>query len=293
MPFTGPVSFLPLADEFLVHWAAVDAALGVNGPLLLQGRIDRAALVDLRARLELAQAAVAKARVTRAAESEDLHAQDAVLARRLEQFNQRVPMAKICGNAEDARALWQEIDLKGEPFLLPTEYTRLDFVTDISARRLMHLAHTAADRALTTARGHRDEYLDQVHAFAEIYREKLPEVLPANHELVKTMPVLNLPRGQNPEPVEARAGWVGNHVRIEWEPSHDPALSHYDVRCMAGAEYENEDERSLGRVTAGGECRFEVASDLEELSTVASFRVYTVLSCGHERGSQPVTVKRH
>jgi len=31
MPLTGPVSYLPVADEFLDHWSSVESALGDAG----------------------------------------------------------------------------------------------------------------------------------------------------------------------------------------------------------------------------------------------------------------------
>ncbi|MGC4016535.1 MAG: hypothetical protein QM755_18735 [Luteolibacter sp.] len=294
MPLTGPTSFLPLADELLVHWAAVDMDRGAGNPLLLPGRIARTTLLELREKLELVQAAVAKARATRSLEAHDLARQEKVISRRMSQFRQFLLSSGVepVDAAEDARVLWQKLETQGEPFSLPTEYTRLDFITDLSARRLMVSALVKSERALATARGRRNEYQDQLHGFAEMYRDRIREMYPVGHEHVETLPVLTAPRGQAPEPVEAEAAWEGDSARVWWSPSADPAVAHYDVRGMAGADYETEDERLVGRVVAGDACQVQTLSDLDEPEARASFRVYVVLRSGQERGGRPVTVER-
>jgi outer membrane murein-binding lipoprotein Lpp len=44
MPITGPASFIPTTNEFLAHWALVNAALPPASPLVLVGGITRANL---------------------------------------------------------------------------------------------------------------------------------------------------------------------------------------------------------------------------------------------------------
>ncbi|MFD0895923.1 hypothetical protein KBB96_08250 [Luteolibacter ambystomatis] len=295
MPLNGPASFLPLADELLVHWAAVDAARGDGNPLLLVGRIGRSTLLELREKLEVTQAAVARARASRSLEAHDLEAQDKVVARRMNQFRQYLHGSGVDPkiSPEEARVLWQKLETEsGEAFCLPTEYTRLDFITDLSARRLMASALAKAEKALASSRGRRDEYQDQLHGFAEMYRDRVREFFPVDHELVKSLPVLTVPKGQAPAPVDADCSWEGDCARVWWTPSADPAVAHYDVRGMAGADYEMEDERLVGRVTAGSTCQVETISDLDEPEARASFRVYVVLRSGQEKGSRPVTVSR-
>lgn len=295
MPLHGPASFLPLADELLVHWAAVDTARGGEGPLLLAGRIERSSLLELREKLEQMQSAVARARASRSLEAHDLEAQDKVVARRMNQFRQYLIGSGVDSKVtpEEARVLWQKLENEsGEPFCLPTEYTRLDFITDLSARRLMASALAKAEKALASSRGRRDEYQDQLHGFAEMYRDRVAQFFPADHELVRTLPLLSVPRGQAPEPVEAEGSWEGHCARLWWTPSADPAVAHYDVRGMAGTDYEMEDERLVSRVAAGSSCQVETLSDLDEPEARASFRVYVVLKTGQEKGSRPVTVSR-
>lgn len=293
MPLCGPVSFLPVTDELLAHWTAVDTTLGASGPITLYGGMNRAALRDLRSRLVQAQREVAEIRRTRAAEKRDLQALSISIDRRLAQFNQKVTeWGKSASSPDEAAAVWLELERSGGAFNLPTRYGRLDFVTDLSARKLIENALTSAERMLMMVRGHRDSLQDQLHAFVALYREQVSDVLAKGHELLGTLPLLSLPRGHLPEAVDLHGMWDGKAALLRWEAANEYDLVRYDIRGMAGAEYEVEDEMPVASIAAGEPCELVTSFELEESAAVTSFRVYAVLASGHERGSQPVVVER-
>jgi len=293
MPLTGPVSFLPVAEELSAHWAGVDSSLGARGPLKLHGTIGRGALADLKARMEKARESVAKIRHTRESERHDLAALDELLDRRLGQFNEVVSVkGRKAETYESAAALWLELEKFGKGFQLPKSYDRLDFVTDLSARKLVSTALAAAERALAGARGSRDSLFDQLYGFLELYRETILELFAADSPEVLSLPKLGLPRGQLPEAVTAAVRWENGMARLSWSNSDEPDLARYEVRVVPGSTYETEDETLVAVVEADGPRQIDTEAELSEPGLTATYRVYVVLGSSQERGSHPVTVTR-
>lgn len=293
MPLTGPVSYLPVADQFLEHWSRVESSLGDDASLNLGHGIDRDAVLEVRSRLAAALESVTKTRIVRETERRDLVELDALVARLLGLFNRQVlaPGAEA-RTADEAAKIWFEREKAGEKILLDGVFTRMDFVTDCSAWKLVSSALTAAEKALSSARGARDGAQDQLHAFLELYAERVAELFPRDHELRESLPPLMLGRGQVPEAVDISARWQETSAIIAWPESDEPDLDRYEVRAMAGETYEAEDETLVESVACGERLSIATTFALEEKGAVATFRVYVVLRSGHERGSRPLTVVR-
>jgi hypothetical protein len=293
MPLAGPVSYLPVADQFLEHWSALESSLGDAAALNLGHGIDRAAVREVRARLAQATEAVTRSRIAREEERRHLAELDAMISRRLAQFNRQLAEpGHEAGTPDEAARIWAALEQKGGERFLDGEFSRLDFTTDLSARKLVAGALTASEKALSSARGGRDGAQDQLHAFLELYRERVLELFPSGHESRETLPALDLRRGTHPLAVEVSGRWQETVAIISWEASEEPELDHYEVRAMAGDQYESEDETALARISPEDPLHFSTLFALDEPGAKAVFRVYVVLRSGHERGSQPVVVVR-
>jgi hypothetical protein len=292
MPLIGPASFIPLAEEILAHWSLVDEALKSEGPLKLRGEFDRGSFEGLCHRLRAAKEAVARARLRRSIERRDLGEHDELLAHRVSRFNREIGAGQICLTPEEAAALWHQIELTEGPRVLGSSYVRLDFVTDLAARKMMIAGIASAERALAAARSERNELQLSIRSFVMDYRDEISAWLPPQHPLLKTLPAMKLLKGKPPTPVEVKAEWDAAGPRLRWSPSRDPHLHYYEVRAVVGEPYEFEDEDALARIQPEGPFHWELQMPLEEPGNHASFRVYTVALSGHESGSAPVTLTR-
>lgn len=293
MPLVGPVSYLPVVDQFLEHWSVLESSLGDAAVLNLGHGIDRAAVLEVRARLAQAMESVTRSRIAREEERRHLAELDAMIARRLAQFNQQLAQpGQEAGTPDEVARIWSALEQKGGERFLDGGFSRLDFSTDLSARKLVASALAASDKALSSARGARDGAQDQLHAFLELYRERVMELCPTGHEIRESLPELDLRRGPRPAAVDVSGRWQGTMAIISWEASEEPELDHYEVRAMAGDHYESEDECSVACVSPDEPLKVSTTFALDEPGSVAAFRVYVVLRGGHERGSLPVVVVR-
>jgi hypothetical protein len=93
---------------------------------------------------------------------------------------------------------WLELETSEPQFQLDGGFSRLDFVTDLSARKLVASAFSVSDRALSASRGARDGGQEQLHALLELYRERVMELFPKGHDLRERLPVLDLRPGPKP-----------------------------------------------------------------------------------------------
>lgn len=293
MPLAGPVSYLPVADQFLEHWSALESSMGDSSTLNLGHGIDRAAVLEVRARLAQATKAVTRSRIAREEERRHLMELDSMISRRLTQFNRQLAVSgQEAETPEEVVRLWTALEQKEGERLLDGEFSRLDFSTDLSARKLVASALSASEKALSSARGGRDGAQDQLHAFLELYRERVIELYPPGHEIRESLPALDLRRGAHPQAVEVSGRWQETAAIIAWEASDEPELDRYEVRAMAGEHYDSEDETALASISPDEPLKWSTVFALDEPGSAAVFRVYVVLRSGHERGSLPVVVVR-
>jgi hypothetical protein len=290
MPLIGPASFIPLAEEILAHWSLVDDALESEGPLKLRGELDRGSFEGFCKRLRAAKQAVVRARLRRGIERRDLVEHDELLANRVRWFNREIGVGHTCTTPDEVAALWHQIEISEGPRVLGSSYDRLDFVTDLAARKMMVAGIASAEKALATARSERNELQLSIRSFAMDYRDEIVACFPPKHPLVRTLPVTSLSKGKPPTPVEVEAEWDSAGPKLKWTPNRDPHLHYYEVRAVVGEPYEFEDEDALARIQPEGPFHWELQMPLEEPGDHASFRVYAVSESGHESGSVPVTV---
>jgi hypothetical protein len=292
MPFVGPASYLSIADQFLDHWSRVESSHGPARLDLALG-IDRQTVAEVRHQLAESQDAVTKSRISREEERRHLVELDAMIKERIGQFNARCGGKEVeVRTAEEVTQVWLAIEQAGENLLLEGEVSRLDFVTDLCARKLVASAFSVFERALSSARGERDGAQEQLHACLEVYRKAIEERFPVGHQLREGLPTLLLRPGPKPVAVSISASWQESWAHIAWEKSEEAELDRYEVRGMAGDQYDQEDEELLGQVAVEDAPRFLTAFALSEPGAVAVFRVYVILRSGQERGSQPVVVVR-
>ena len=293
MPLAGPVSYLSVADQFLEHWSRVNQLMGDGGSLELGHGIDRDAVIKVRKRLMEAQEAVTKSRIAREEERRHLSDLDAMIGRRVMQFNLSQVTEAAVETPDELVRVWLALEKEGRQIELDGGFSRLDFVTDLSARKLVATALSSSERSLSSARGIRDGAQEQLHAYLEFYRERIEERFPKGDDIRDSLPALDLRPGLKPMAVAVFGRWQDAAAVIAWEPSDEPELDHYEVRAMAGDHYEAEDEVCLAVIPPDGPWRHSSGFALEEAGSIATFRVYVVLRSGHERGSQPVTVVRN
>jgi hypothetical protein len=221
MPLTGPASYLSVADQFLDHWSAVKSSLGEEVPQNLGYGVDRETLLELRARLEKSFEVVTRFRISREVGRRDLLELDGLVERHLAEFNRQVmEPGKEVHSPEEVSKVWFEREQRGESISLDGGLNRMDFVTDISAHRLVISALRGAEKSLSAARGARDGALDQLRALLVRYCEWVAEEWPSGHEHRESLPCLDLPEGPYPAAVVAAGSWQDEAAVITWEASH-------------------------------------------------------------------------
>src|SRR3990172_6584973 len=77
---------------------------------------------------------------------------------------------------------------------------------------------------------------------------------------------------------------------ITWNASTAGDLDHYEIRFVAGPDYDTELESVVGNVPAGGPLTFSTAAGLAAEGNAAGFKVYTITTTGNEKGSKAVSV---
>ena len=320
MPLTGPSSYPPTIAEFLAHWTDVEAAAGL---LVLPGGVARAVLVDLGTLIDAKRDEVTAEGLEVALARADREALITRLQARLVQFNEAVrgmlpgsrfarvlPEAFTVGEAEGtvrerlrlAAGIWAKVDaLDPVPAgaTLPLQlaegsYDRATFDADREALRVAYGALSLAEVALRLAREERNDLQDRVRPILRDYRARVPVAFPPGHALVDSLPAYSPSGTRTPEPVAAEGVWQAStsQAKITWEASEDAELLRYEVRGVPGAVYLAEDETVLATVLPAAARELFTGFALGTPGLSASFKVYVVLTTGHERGSEPVTVTR-
>ena len=174
MAISGNYSYIPVTDEFLAHWQAVNTALGLPG-LVLAGAFDREALVTLRDSLVTANTTIQAKLNDREVARGDIEVKKAALRDRFDQFTARIrglypgtkwiealPLAptlsegdgKFLPPMDDAAELWERID---NTITLPGAYGFDAFNDDIADLRTAVSDYAGAVLGLKLAREERDD----------------------------------------------------------------------------------------------------------------------------------------
>ncbi|MFY9234216.1 MAG: hypothetical protein WAO58_07125 [Fimbriimonadaceae bacterium] len=87
--------------------------------------------------------------------------------------------------------------------------------------------------------------------------------------------------------------WLGtDEADLVWTQSTDPDLTEYSIRGCAGSPYRSSEEATLGSVAAGDPREFSTTFALVASGSVASIKVYVLVTQGNEKGSNAVKITR-
>jgi hypothetical protein len=183
-------------------------------------------------------------------------------------YERSLPRAFAVGDVEAAvretlrtmEKLWGKINAIAVPpagitlqLVLQGGYTLAQFTAARGALRVVSDNLGDLDVDLRLARETRNDQQDVIYDALKNYRLKVPAMFPADHALVETLPLLNVPDGHTPEAVTVTATWnaATNQAELNWDASTDADLKHYAVEGVAGEEYITEDGALLSLVLPG------------------------------------------
>ena len=315
---SGPSSYLGTIDEFLAHWALVNADAAAAPGLATRDGKTRADLVSTRALLDAALSNVESklngkeyARASLENTKRDILARAQELVRRLRGV---VPadsplLATLPGampqqsSAEgvfvkpmrDCENVWVRADGEGVEFELSGNFGVADFTALFATLNAAYTTLSNAEKELEYARAKRNTLQNEVKSLLSGYRPAVEGLFLPDHPLVVTIPVLYDPGSRTPKPVQAAATYDATQHKavITFTESTDDALDHYELRAVPGPEYVGEDEQVIATLPKNASLReFRTDFSLAGPGMAASFKVYVVLSTGNEAGSEAVSVER-
>lgn len=317
MAISGPSSYPPTAEEFLVHWLAADTTLGAGNEIVLPGAVVRAGLQTQRDLLVTKRTDVqAKLNLLELARG-DLELRKEALLLRLNQFNDKVnalhPQTKwvralpsipgigygqsnFTDPLDDANHLWVMInaDAALTDITLLGGYLQATFATDIAALKTAYATYNAAGITVTITIEERNDLQDDIYPILKNYRQVLPTYFAKTHALVTSLPRLTPEPGSTPDAVTAKGSWIVASLmaKLLWTASSDANLLRYEIRFCAGPNYSTDNESVIGTVLAGGLLEFLTDSGLTTPGSTASFKVYVVTTTGNEKGSNTLVITR-
>ena len=315
MPISGPSSYLPTTDEFLTHWASANAALGAGGPIELLAGVTAASLLVQRTQLQTARAELEALRNGREEARFLVDAAKAALLNRLNQFNLKIRslapgskweamlpkaytvsegMGRVVPPLDDVQDLWQRYEVEEVPVTLMGGYTLTTFTNDLIALKAAFTTLASAENALGIKRGQRTEIENRIYPILKAYRQRIPAEFPEGNAILATLPRLTPLPGSTPDPVVANGTYNPATLTadLNWTASTNPDLASYEVRGVAGPDYDTEDETPLATILPGAPRTLTTNFALGTPGNAATYKVYVTLTTGNERGSNPVTVQR-
>jgi hypothetical protein len=324
MPITGVGSWLPTIDEFLAHWADVNAALAPSELLLSDGyprEGDGVGLVFDRDEVDAAIEAVqdqlnllSNARGTRdlarvALNPRFVQFRNAINAYlHNSQYLQSIPATPQFETSpgdwrdamDDMDHLWGVINTNTPavpgftpPLLLAGGYARATFTTDAAALNTAFVSVSTLDQDAQQSRSHRDAVFAPVYERLKQYRLAVQATFGPEHELIATLPALTPAAGHTPDPVSLSGVWDPSvtAARLTYTESLEEDLQEYELRGCFGDSYTTEEEEVLDN-NPPGVLEFVNAVGLVAPGSRAFYKVYVKLTTGNERGSNTVSVVR-
>lgn len=313
---SGPSSYIGTIDDFLAHWASVNADPLAAAGLLTRDGLGRPALVTLRTSMDAAVSVVdarlngkeiARATLENAKRTLLTRAQE--LGRRLRgilpvdsPYLAAFPELPSRTSGEgvflkpvrDASNLWARVFAAGFNFELSDNYTSADFSADVTALQGLYAALHSIESDLDLSREQRNAVQSEVKSLLSGYRPAVEGLFALDHPLVLTIPHVYAPGSGTPEPVEASVSYdaVENEAVIVFTESSDEALDRYQLRGVPGPDYDSDDETFIANIPKGAAREFRTAFSLGSPGMAASFKVYVILTTGHEAGSDAVSIER-
>ena len=315
MPINGPASYLPTTDEFLAHWALANTSLGVAGPLTVLSGTTAAALLVLRTQLATVRTQVENLRNLRDGARFTVDAGKAALLGRLNQFSQKLrsdapvskwgamlPKAytvsegqgKVLPVLDELLGMWQNYDDDTAGMVLMGGYTLAGYTSDLAALKAAFTALSTADITLRSKRGDRTDLENRIYPILKAYRQRVPAEFVEGTSIPTTLPRLSPIPGSTPDPVVINGTYdpAIAQADLNWTASPDEDLASYEVRGVAGPDYDTEDEVNLATIPPGAPRTYRTNFALGTPGNAASYKVYVLLTTGNERGSNAVTVTR-
>jgi len=318
MPISGPTSYVPVTEEFLGHWAAVDTALGAGNEIVLFGGVNRAGLQTKLNALVAKQADVQAKLNAEEVGRGDVELKRQALLLRANQFNDKIralfpgskwvralpnvptineAQSKFVQPLDDIGNLWGLIN--ADPAMpaavsLLGGYLVAAFLADVTALRTASTTLNIARSNTKIAIEERNDLQDAIYEILKNYRQVMPTLFAADHALVESLPRLTPEPGSTPDAVTANGSYNAalGMAEITFSESTDPNLQEYEIRFCSGPVYSTETEAVAGNVPAGAPRVFLTNAALSAPGNIASFRVYVITTTGNEKGSNTVTVLR-
>lgn len=313
---SGPSSYTTTLDEFLAHWAAVNADPAAGSGLKTREGQGRADLATLRTALDAAGSAVQnllngkeidRARVENAKRAMLARSQE--LGRRLRgvlpvdsPYLKALPELPTPTSAQevflapvkDFANIWKRLKEDGTDIVLAEAYSLANHGAELTELAALYTALGNSVLDLKISREKRNQLQAQAREILSAYRPAVEGNFPPDSPLVKTIPLTYPPAGHTPAAVTATASYdaAAKEAVISFTESKEAELASYQVRGVPGPEYDGEDEVVLATIPKGSPRQFRTAFSLAEPGTEASFKVYVILKTGNETGSKPVTVAR-
>ena len=315
MPINGPASYLPTTDEFLSHWALANTALGAAGPVTVLNGVTAAGLLAFRTQLAVTRTAVENVRNLREGARFDVDAAKAALLARLNQFNQKIrslapesrwetmlPKAytvsegqgKVLMALDDLLSVWQQYEGAETDLSLLGGYNLPVFTTQLNALKTGFTALSDADKKLAGKRGERTEIENKIYPILKAYRQAIPAQFAEGTSILTTLPRLSPIPGVKVDPVQANGNFNATTLNadLNWTASTEPDLANYEVRGVAGPDYDTDDETVLVTLPPGSPRTYSTDFALATPGNIATYKVYVILNSGNERGSNAVAVPR-
>jgi len=318
MPISGPASFVSTTEDFLAHWGAADAALGVGNEIVLQGGTPRAGLQTLldslvAKRLDLA----GKLNLEETARG-DVEIRKAAILVRINQFNETVradfsgsKWEKALANVpsitdgagvftpplDDTSTLWSQLNAGIAPAPAVTllgAYPQAGFGTDVVGLKAAFTTWRAAGIVANIALQERNDIQDVIQPLLVSYRKKLPTKFAAGHALVESLPDLTPPPGSTPDGVTINGGWDAllGQGKINFGASTSADVVQLELRVCSGPTYSTDLESVVASLLPTDPRQFVTLAALAAPGNVASFKVYVITTTGNEKGSNTLVITR-
>ena len=315
MPINSPASYLPTTDEFLSHWGLANTALGAAGPITVLSGVNAASLLALRSQLESTRQAVESLRNIREGARFVVDSGKASLLARLNQFGLKIrslspdskweamlPKAytvsegqgRVLPALDDVLSVWGQYEAAETDLLLMGGYDLPDFTAELNNLKAAFTALSDADKKLAAKRGDRTETENKIYPILKAYRQRIPAEFAEGTAILTTLPRLSPIPGTTPDPVVTNGTFnpATLNAELNWTASTNPDLASYEVRGVAGPDYDTEDETPLATILPGAPRTLATNFALGTPGNAATYKVYVTLTTGNERGSNPVTVQR-
>ncbi len=313
---SGPSSYIPTLDQFLAHWAAVNADPAAAPGLVTREGANRAALVSLRTALvaalgdvqdklngkEIGRAMVENAKRELLSRSQELGRRLRGILPENSPYLKSLPALPVQSAAQeiflqpvrDMANVWDRLQTAGTLVLLAGDYTLTEYESELVTLEALYATLNAAMVDLKISREKRNKLQTDARTILSAYRPAVEGLFAPANPLVLTIPIIWPDAGRTPAPVTATATYdaLTQESVIGFTESPEPALASYQIRGVPGPEYNGDDESVLATIPKGAPRTFRTAYSLAAPGTAASFKVYVILNTGNEAGSNAVTVER-